>query len=68
MAGIPLRPFGRHDVKVSVLAFGGHHLGDAEDEATAVQLVRDAVTEASPSSTTAGNITTERARSGWARG
>jgi aryl-alcohol dehydrogenase-like predicted oxidoreductase len=38
------RPFGQHsDVKVSALAFGGHHLGDAEDEATAVKLVRDAV-------------------------
>jgi len=40
---IPLRPFGRHDVKVSALAFGGHHLGDAEDQATAIRLVREAV-------------------------
>jgi uncharacterized protein len=38
------RPFGKHaGVKVSALAFGGHHLGDAEDEATAVKLVRGAV-------------------------
>jgi aryl-alcohol dehydrogenase-like predicted oxidoreductase len=40
---IPMRPFGRHDLKISALAFGGHHLGDAEDENTAVQLVHDAV-------------------------
>jgi uncharacterized protein len=40
---IPTRPFGRHDVKVSALGYGGHHLGDAEDEATAVRLVRESV-------------------------
>ncbi len=40
---IPMRPFGRSGVMVSALGFGGHHLGDASDEATAVQLVRDAV-------------------------
>jgi aryl-alcohol dehydrogenase-like predicted oxidoreductase len=38
-----MRPFGRHDVKISALAFGGHHLGDAADEQTAVRLVRSAV-------------------------
>jgi uncharacterized protein len=43
-ATIPARPFGRHaDVRVSALGFGGHHLGDAEDEATAVRLVHEAV-------------------------
>jgi predicted aldo/keto reductase-like oxidoreductase len=41
--GIPSRKFGRHDVQISALGFGGHHLGDAKDEATAVTLVRDAV-------------------------
>src|SRR5260370_29739552 len=41
--GIPLRKFGRHEVKVSALGFGGHHLGDAPDEGTAVRLVRQAV-------------------------
>ena len=41
---LPLRPFGRHtDVKVSALAYGGHHLGDAPDEDTAVRMVREAV-------------------------
>jgi aryl-alcohol dehydrogenase-like predicted oxidoreductase len=40
---IPTRPFGRHDVQVSALGFGGHHLGDAPDEATAIRMVRDAV-------------------------
>jgi len=40
---IPLRQFGRHEVKISALGFGGHHLGDAPDEGTAVRLVRQAV-------------------------
>jgi len=40
---IPLRQFGRHSVKVSALGFGGHHLGDAPDEDTAVRLVCEAV-------------------------
>src|SRR3982074_1176283 len=41
---IPLRAFGRHsDVKISALGFGGHHLGDAEDEKTAIQLIDEAI-------------------------
>jgi uncharacterized protein len=42
-AGIPLRQFGRADAKVSILGFGGHHLGDAPDEKTAVRIVQEAV-------------------------
>src|SRR5579871_2397517 len=41
--GIPLRQFGRHDVKISAIGYGGHHLGDAPDQSTAVRLVRQAV-------------------------
>ena len=40
---IPTRKFGKHDVRVSILGFGGHHLGDAENEAVAVRLVQEAV-------------------------
>lgn len=40
---IPMRPFGRHDVKVSALGYGGHHLGDAADQETAIRLIRAAV-------------------------
>jgi predicted aldo/keto reductase-like oxidoreductase len=41
---IPLRNFGSHqDVKVSALGMGGHHLGDAEDEKTAIRLVQEAI-------------------------
>ena len=40
---IPLRNFGRTDVKISALGFGGHHLGEAPDEKTAVELIRQAV-------------------------
>jgi aryl-alcohol dehydrogenase-like predicted oxidoreductase len=39
-----MRPFGRHsDVKISALALGGHHLGAAEDEKTAIQIVHEAI-------------------------
>jgi predicted aldo/keto reductase-like oxidoreductase len=40
---IPLRKFGRADAKISVLGFGGHHLGDAPDEKTAVEIIHQAV-------------------------
>src|SRR5580704_15483739 len=40
---IPLRKFGRHDVEVSALGLGGHHLGDAEDEQTAIRMFHEAV-------------------------
>jgi aryl-alcohol dehydrogenase-like predicted oxidoreductase len=40
---IPLRKFGRADAKISVLGFGGHHLGEAPDEKTAVEIVHQAV-------------------------
>jgi uncharacterized protein len=43
MGDIPLRNFGKTDAKVSVLGLGGHHLGDAADEKTAVQIVHEAV-------------------------
>ena len=43
VGAIPLRQFGRHQVRISALGFGGHHLGDAPDERTAVRLVREAV-------------------------
>jgi uncharacterized protein len=40
---IPMRNFGRHDVKVSALGFGGHHIGDAPDVQTAVRIIQEAV-------------------------
>jgi len=41
---IPKRPLGKHsDVQVSILAMGGHHLGDAEDDTTATNLVHEAI-------------------------
>jgi aryl-alcohol dehydrogenase-like predicted oxidoreductase len=39
---IPLRQFGKTDVKISALGMGGHHLGDAPDEQTAVRMVQEA--------------------------
>ena len=42
-ATIPLRKFGRADAQVSALGFGGHHLGEAPDEKTAVEMVHQAV-------------------------
>ncbi len=38
-----MRQFGRSNVKISALGMGGHHLGAAEDEKTAIQLVHEAV-------------------------
>jgi aryl-alcohol dehydrogenase-like predicted oxidoreductase len=42
-AGIPVRQFGRSDAKISILGFGGHHLGEAADEKTAVRVIQQAV-------------------------
>lgn len=40
---IPLRKFGRSDAKISALGFGGHHLGEAPDAKTAVEIIHQAV-------------------------
>jgi len=40
---IPVRKFGRHDVTISALGFGGHHLGEVSDEALAIRLLQEAV-------------------------
>lgn len=37
------RAFGRSGVPISILGFGGHHLGDAEDLPTATRLVGQAI-------------------------
>src|ERR1700721_575089 len=42
-ATIPLRKLGRADAQASALGFGGHHLGEAADEKTAVEMVHQAV-------------------------
>jgi aryl-alcohol dehydrogenase-like predicted oxidoreductase len=43
MPSIPLRNFGSSGAQISALGLGGHHLGDAKDEATAIELVHEAV-------------------------
>ncbi len=40
---IPMRKFGRADAKISALGFGGHHLGEAPDEKTAIEMIHQAV-------------------------
>jgi uncharacterized protein len=42
-APIPMRKFGRHDQQISALGMGGHHLGDAQDEQTAAQIIHEAI-------------------------
>ena len=39
---IPLKPFGKTGVQISALGLGGHHLGAAQDEPTAVEIVHRA--------------------------
>jgi hypothetical protein len=43
MPSIPVRNFGKDGDQISVLGLGGHHLGDAEDEQAAIQIVHEAV-------------------------
>ena len=40
---VPMRKFGRHDLQVSALGFGGHHLGDVPNVQEAIRLVQEAV-------------------------
>jgi uncharacterized protein len=40
---VPLRKFGRHDIRISALGFGGHRLGDAANESTAIRMIQEAV-------------------------
>jgi len=43
-SGIPMRQFGKHDgVQISALGMGGHHLGAAKDEQTAIDMVHEAL-------------------------
>jgi hypothetical protein len=39
----PLKRFGKTNVRISALGLGGHHLGAAKDEQTAVEIVHRAV-------------------------
>jgi predicted aldo/keto reductase-like oxidoreductase len=43
MSSIPQRPFGKTGASISALGLGGHHLGDAADQKTAVQIVHRAI-------------------------
>jgi aryl-alcohol dehydrogenase-like predicted oxidoreductase len=43
MMSMPMRPFGPTGDKISALGLGGHHLGDAKDLETAVQICHQAV-------------------------
>jgi len=40
---IPLRKFGKSDVKISAMGLGGHHLGAAKLETTAIEIVHRAI-------------------------
>jgi len=40
---IPLKSFGKTGIQISAMGLGGHHLGAAEDEKTAIEIVHRAV-------------------------
>jgi uncharacterized protein len=40
---IPLRQFGKAEVRISALGLGGHHLGDADDVTAATRIVHEAI-------------------------
>jgi aryl-alcohol dehydrogenase-like predicted oxidoreductase len=42
-SSIPLKHFGKTDVRISAMGLGGHHLGAAKDEQTAVEIVHRAI-------------------------
>jgi aryl-alcohol dehydrogenase-like predicted oxidoreductase len=41
--GIPQRPLGKANIRVSALGFGGHHLGDVKNVEEAIRLVHEAI-------------------------
>jgi aryl-alcohol dehydrogenase-like predicted oxidoreductase len=43
MGAIPQKRFGKTDAQISALGLGGHHLGAAKDEQTAIEIVHRAV-------------------------
>jgi aryl-alcohol dehydrogenase-like predicted oxidoreductase len=43
MPSIPLRQFGSSNDHISAIGLGGHHLGDAKDENTAIEIVHEAI-------------------------
>jgi aryl-alcohol dehydrogenase-like predicted oxidoreductase len=42
-AGIPQRPLGRTGVDVTIIGFGGYHLGTIKDDQTAIRLVQQSL-------------------------
>jgi aryl-alcohol dehydrogenase-like predicted oxidoreductase len=42
-SSIPLKNFGKTGVRISALGLGGHHLGAAQDERTAISIVHRAL-------------------------
>jgi uncharacterized protein len=43
MGAIPLRRFGKTEERLSAMGLGGHHLGSAKDEKTAVEMMHAAI-------------------------
>lgn len=66
-ASMPLKRFGKMDLQISALGLGGHHLGAAKDEETAVAIVHAALDGGITFSTTAGNTTAASQRTGSAK-
>ncbi len=64
MSSILMRKFGKANVEISALGLGGHHVGAAKDEATAIALVHRALDGGITFYDTAGNISGANRKTG----
>ncbi|MGA8619375.1 MAG: hypothetical protein WB660_12775 [Candidatus Sulfotelmatobacter sp.] len=64
---VPTKPLGRSGVQVSAIGLGGYHLGSAETDQAANEIVAKALDHGVDFSTTLGNTTTVSVKKGLAK-
>jgi hypothetical protein len=68
MSGVPLRAFGKADVKVSALGLGGHHLGAAKMNRPQLASYTTLWMVELLSTIAVGSTAVESQKTGWAKG